>query len=121
MNKLATTLIVLLCSLSFESIAQNKDNFESLIITLQDKDSQEIIYTVQLGAFKKDPKEGHFDRVENLFSQSYNDGMTRFFTKLFKSVGDAVTYRDRMRKEGYPDAFVLGLDGGFDRILIEVD
>lgn len=121
MNKLTTTLMVLLCALSFESMAQNNDDFESLITTLQNKDSQEIIYTVQLGAFKKDTKEGHFDKVENLFSQSYNDGFTRFFTKLFKSVGDAVAYRDRIRQEGYPDAFVLGLDGGFDRILIEVD
>ncbi len=121
MNTLTTTLIVLFCFLSFESVAQNKDNFESLITTLQDKDSQEIIYTVQLGAFMKNHREGHFNNVENLFSQTYSDGMTRFFTKLFKSLPDAVVYRNKMRQDRFPDAFVLGLDGGFDRILIEVD
>ena len=115
------TLIVFFCAFSFESIAQGNANFESLIATLQDKDSREIIYTVQLGAFKKEPRIGHFDTVENLFSQTYRDGMTRYFTELFSSVSDAVAHRNNMRLVGYPDAFVLGMDGGFDRILIEVD
>ena len=121
MKTFTTTLIVFLCLFSFKSFAQNQDDFEHLITTLQDKDSREIIYTVQLGAFNKSPREGHFDIVENLFSQTYKDGMTRFFTKLFTSVDDAVSHRNNMRLVGYPDAFVLGLDGGFDRILIEMD
>ena len=121
MKTFTTTLIVFLCFFSLKSIAQNQDNFEHLITTLQDKDSREVIYTVQLGAFNKSPKEGHFDTVEHLFSHTYRDGMTRFFSKLFSSVNDAVAHRDNMRLVGYPDAFVLGLDGGFDRILIEVD
>jgi len=115
------TLIVFLSFFSFESVAQNRNNFESLIATLQDKDSKEIVYTVQLGTFSKEPRQGHFDIVENLFSHTYRDGMTRFFSKLFPSLKDAITHRDNMRRFGYPDAFVLGLDGGFDRILIEVD
>jgi len=121
MNKLITTLIVLMCFLSFESIAQTQDRFESLISILQDKNSREIIYSVQLGAFKKQHKEGHFDTVEHLFSHSYDDGLTRFFSILFKSLNDAIAYRDSIRLEGFTDAFVLGLDGGFDRVLIEVD
>jgi hypothetical protein len=121
MNKLATTLIVIICMTSFGSIAQNQDDFESLISLLQDKDSKEIIYSVQLGAFEKQHKEGHFDSVEHLFSHSYDDRLTRFFSKLFRSLNDAVAYRNSIRLKGYTDAFVLGLDGGFDRILLEVD
>ncbi len=121
MKQLVTTLIVLLCFSTSASFAQNQDNFESLITLLQDRDSQEIVYTVQLGAFRNDPLKGHFENVENLFSQSYSDGLTRFFAKLFKSLPDAVAHRDKLRQDGFPDAFVLGLDGGFDRILIEVD
>lgn len=121
MNKLATTLIVICSFMSVDAIAQGQDDFESLITILQDKSSQEIIYTVQLGAFKKQHRSGHFDKVQNLFSQSYEDNFTRFYSKLFRSVSDAVAYRDAIRSQGHPDAFVLGLDGGFDRILIEVD
>ncbi len=121
MTKIIATLIVFLYFFSFESVAQNKDNFEHLISKLQDKDSQELVYTVQLGAFNKSPKEGHFNTVENLFSHTYRDGMTRFFTKLFTSVESAIAHRNNMRLVGYPDAFVLAMDGGFDRILIEVD
>ena len=110
-----------MCFTSFGAIAQNQDNFESLISILQDKNSREIIYSVQLGAFKKQHEEGHFDNVEQLFSHSYDDGFTRFFSKLFRSLDDAVAYRNSIRLKGYADAFVLGLDGGFDRILLEVD
>ncbi len=121
MNKLTTTLIAVMCFTTFGSIAQNQDDFESLISVLQDKNSQEIIYSIQLGTFKKQHKEGYFDNVEQLFSHSYDDGLTRFFSKLFKSLNDAIAYRDSMRLEGFADAFVLGMDGGFDRILIDVD
>lgn len=121
MNKLIATLIVFLCFQSFESVAQTQDNFESLMATLQDKDSRKIIYTVQIGSFRGIPKQGHFDNVEDMFSRSYSDGLTRYFSRLFTNQNEAVEYRNRIRIERYPDAFVLGLDGGFDRILLEVD
>ena len=94
--------------------------FETYLETLQDKSSYDIYYTVQIGAFKKNHAKDHFKGVEQMFSNTYEDGFTRFFTKLFKSIEEALIYRDKMRAR-YPDAFVLGLDGGFDRILIEVD
>lgn len=117
----AIAIVVFVTLFSSKSLAQNTDNFEHLITTLQDKNSKDIIYTVQLGAFMLEHKKGHFKDVEDLFSQTYSDGMTRFFSRLFTSLTDAVTHRDNMRLKGYPDAFVLGLDGGFDRILIELD
>lgn len=115
----AIAIVVFVCCLFTKSYSQS-ENFEALITKLQDKDSYDILYTVQIGAFKDNHSDGHFSDVNNLFSNYYEDGFTRFYTRLFSSLQSAVDYRNKMR-ERYPDAFVLGLDGGFDRILIEVD
>lgn len=115
-------LIAFMLSISNLS-AQNTDRFEELMSSLKDKNSTLIIYSVQVGAFKipNNPKKGHYDGVQNLFSQKYDDRFNRFFSGLFNSIDEAVQYRDELRTRGYTDAFVLGLDGGFDRILIELD
>ena len=109
-------------SFSYAS-GQNSNNFDELMDTLKDRSSTLIIYSVQVGAFKlkKNPKKGYYDGVENLFSKRYDDNFNRFFSGLFRSLGDAISYCDELRSRGYQDAFVLGLDGGFDRILIEID
>ncbi len=115
-------LMVLMLSLSSLS-AQNPDNFNELMVTLQDETSTLIVYSVQVGAFKvpNNPKEGHFNRVVKLFSHKYDDRFNRFFSGLFKSVNEAVEHCEMLRQLGYTDAFALGLDGGFDRILIELN
>ena len=116
------SILLIVCMLSFYSVsAQNSQNFDELMTTLQDKSSTLIVYTVQVGAFQTNPSKGHFDGVTKLFSNNYDDGFTRFFSKLFNSIDEAVVYRNELRDRGYKDAFVLGLDGGFDRILIELD
>ena len=122
--KVSFSIVFLFTLLSFSfTTAQTSDNFEELMDTLKDNSSTLIIYSVQVGAFKlkKNPKKGYYDGVENLFSKRYDDSFNRFFSGLFKSIGDAITYCDELRAKGYQDAFVLGLDGGFDRILIEID
>ncbi len=122
--KFSISIIFLTAFLSFSSLnAQSSDNFQELMDTLKDKSSTLIIYSVQVGAFKlkKNPKKGYYDGVENLFSKRYDDNFNRFFSGLFKGIGDAITYCDELRARGFQDAFVLGLDGGFDRILIEID
>ena len=113
-------LIVFMLSISNLS-AQNSEGFDELMSTLQDNASTLIVYTVQVGAFQTNPRKGHFDGIKELFSNNYDDGFTRFFTGLFNSIDAAVTYRDELRARGFTDAFMLGLDGGFDRILIELD
>jgi len=122
--KFSLPIIFLTTFLSFTSLnAQSSDNFQELMDTLKDKSSTLIVYSVQVGAFKlkKNPKKGYYDGVENLFSKRYDDNFNRFFSGLYKGIGDAITYCDELRGRGYQDAFVLGLDGGFDRILIEID
>lgn len=115
-------LIAFLLSASYLN-AQTSLSYDELMSTLKDKESTLIVYTVQVGAYKipKNPKKGHYDGVENLFSRKYDDRFNRFFSGLFNSISEAVQYRDKLRQSGYSDAFVLGLDGGFDRILIELD
>ena len=122
--RVSFSILFLATLLSFSfTTAQTSDNFNELMETLKDRSSTLIIYSVQVGAFKlkKNPKKGYYDGVENLFSKRYDDNFNRFFSGLFKSIGDAITYCDELRAKGYQDAFVLGLDGGFDRILIEID
>ncbi len=122
--KVSFSILFLAFLLSFSSSnAQSSDNFNELMDTLKDKSSTLIVYSVQVGAFRnpKNPKKGYYDGVKDLFSKKYDDNFNRFFSGLFKSIGDAITYCDELRTKGYQDAFVLGLDGGFDRILIEID
>ncbi len=120
--KFSFSILLMVFTLSISNLsAQNSKGFDDLMTTLQDKNSTLIVYTVQVGAFQTNPRTGHFNGIKELFSNNYDDGFTRFFSKLFNSVDEAVTYRDELRDRGYTDAFVLGLDGGFDRILIELD
>lgn len=120
--KFLINFLVIVCMLSISNLsAQNSEGFEELMTTLKDKNSTLIVYTVQVGAFITTPRANHFNGVNELFSGSYDDGFTRFFSGLFNSVEEAVQYRDKLRNRGFKDSFVLGLDGGFDRILIELD
>jgi len=120
MKTLATAaLIALASSLPFNAQAQN--SFETLITNLQDRQSKELLYTVQIGAFKNDYQTAYYKDVTDLFSNTYDDGFTRYYSKLFKSLPEAIAYRDKIRSEGFLDAFVLGLTGGFNRTLVEVD
>lgn len=120
--KFSFSILLVAFLLSISNLnAQNSDRFDELMTTLKDKSSTLIVYSVQVGAFQINPRKGHFDNIKELFSNNYDDGMTRYFTGLFNSIDEAVKYRDELRNIGYTDAFVLGLDGGFDRILIELD
>jgi hypothetical protein len=53
-----------------------------------------------------------------LFNQRYDDGFNRFYSGVFESYEEALSHLDQMKKEGYNDAFVLGLQGE-KRFLVE--
>ena len=122
--KLSFSIFLIAFSLTtFNLSAQNSNNFDALMTTLQDNTSTLIVYSVQVGAFRvpNNPKKGHYDGVKDLFSHKYDDRLNRFFSGLFNSMDSAIHYCQELRDRGYQDAFVLGLDGGFDRILLEID
>jgi len=120
MKIVATAVLIALTTLlPFKTQAQN--SFETLITSLQDRKSKQILYTVQIGAFKSDHENADYTEIVDLFSNTYEDGYTRYYSRLFKSVSDAVIYRNEIRLTGFSDAFVLGLTGGFNRTLMEID
>ncbi len=122
--KFSFSILLMVFTLSLSNLnAQNPEGFDELMSTIKDENSTLIVYSVQVGAFRvpNNPKKGHYDGVQNLFSKKYDDRFNRFFSGLFNGINEAVQYRDELRARGYTDSFVLGLDGGFDRILIELD
>lgn len=73
--------------------------------------SDNVVYTVQIGAFKGNVKTGTYNESSGLFNQLYDDGYNRFYSGVFESSEEALSHLDQMKKEGYNDAFVLGLKG----------
>jgi hypothetical protein len=46
-----------------------------------------------------------------MFNHLYNDGFNRYYSGVFESYAEAVNYLKLMKKDGYDDAFVVGLKG----------
>lgn len=76
-----------------------------------DFSNSNVAYTVQIGAFLKNVKTGKYKESSGLFNYQYDDGYNRFYSGVFDSQEEANTHLKLMQKEGYDDAFVLGLDG----------
>lgn len=74
------------------------------------ENSNEEIYTVQIGAFGKNSNV-EFDNVENVFSHVYSDGYKRYFSSVFSTRKEADAYKMELRNKGVEGAFVVGLRG----------
>ncbi len=77
-----------------------------------------IVYTVQVGAFKKPIPENTFNDFAPVMGQKLNNGFTRYMAGLFPDKRDAIEARNEIRKMGYADAFVVVYKDG-KRISIE--
>lgn len=77
-----------------------------------------IVYTVQVGAFKKPIPENTFNDFAPVMGQKLNNGFTRYMAGLFPDKRDAMEARNEIRKMGYADAFVVVYKDG-KRISIE--
>ena len=69
------------------------------------------VYTVQLGAFKGDVQNNKFNKLTDLFNYRYDDGLNRYYAGIFESSSEARNHMKKMRKNGFEDAFVVGLKG----------
>lgn len=69
------------------------------------------VYTVQIGAFQQSVKTGTYANSSGLFNHRYDDGYNRFYSGVFESVEEANAHLEQMKKDGFEDAFVLGLKG----------
>ena len=67
------------------------------------------VYTVQIGAFLENVKTGTYGDSSGLFNHRYDDGYNRFYSGVFSSLEEALAHLEQMKKDGYKDAFVLGL------------
>ncbi len=70
--------------------------------------STQIIYTVQIGAFKQ--KELVFPFDIDVFSHLYQDGLTRCFSGVFKSKEEAIRHKEKLKKMKL-DGIVIQLQG----------
>jgi hypothetical protein len=70
-----------------------------------------VVYTVQIGAFLENVKTGTYGDSSGLFNHRYDDGYNRFYSGVFDSNEEALAHLEQMKKDGYNDAFVLGLKG----------
>ena len=83
-----------------------------------DFENDNVVYTVQIGAFLKNVKTGTYDESSNLFNYRYKDGYNRFYSGVFKTNAEAQTHLKQMINNGHSDAFILCLKGK-DRFLPE--
>lgn len=73
-------------------------------------DNREV-YTVQVGAFKGEVQNDKYKKLTDLFNYRYEDGLNRYYAGIFESSAEARIYMKKMRKNGFADAFVVGLKG----------
>lgn len=105
-------LEILLEAESLSEIVQVEDVFaDDLSGSAYDFESDQAIYTVQIGAFLQNVDTSDYKNSSVLFNHRYEDGYNRFYSGVFESLKAAQAHLDQMKKEGYDDAFVIGLTG----------
>lgn len=92
--------------------AVDKTNVSSteVIPTADDKD--QIVYRVQLGAYKSKLSSGLFKNVGDVIVLQTEDGYYRYCSGAYKTLNDAAFHRAELVLEGYADAFVTAYKGG---------
>ena len=72
---------------------------------------KELVFRVQLGAFKKKPEGEKFNKIPNLFVVEAN-GYYRYMTGSFDNFNDAAKHKVKMTVEGFKGAFVVAYKNG---------
>ncbi len=73
---------------------------------------KDLIYTVQIGVFKKQPKSSYFRGLSPVFEEKTPYGFIRYFTGSFTSVAKATAEKDKIVRLGIHDAFVTAYYNG---------
>lgn len=69
------------------------------------------VYTVQIGAFKGKVQTDKYSELKTLFNHRYDDGLNRYYSGLFDSASSARGHLEKMRAQGFKDAFIVKLKG----------
>ncbi len=76
------------------------------------KVKKDVIFRVQIGAYKVVLSNDIFKGVPNVVSFTSNDGYTRYFTGSFSSYKDAVRHQNDMLIRGFEGSFVVAFKDG---------
>ena len=93
---------------------------EDSSVLFYDFNSQEKVYSVQIGAFKGNAKTEQFNNITGVFNHVFKDGFNRYFSGVYKDYSEALDYKKVMNKQGYYDAFIVSLQGE-NRIAISAE
>ncbi len=88
-----------------------ESNEDSTKSSHYDFKSNNQVYTVQIGAFLHNAQTDKYVNLTSMFNHLYNDGFNRYYSGVFDSYVEAVNYLNLIKKDGYNDAFVVGLKG----------
>ena len=86
----------------------SKDSFLS---SQYNFNSNNQVYTVQIGAFQGNVQTDKYIKLSSLYNHIYDDGFNRYYSGIFESRLEALNYMKLLKKNGYNDAFVVGLNG----------
>lgn len=78
----------------------------------------QVIYRVQLGAYKRKVSQAVFGSNKNLVSITGNDGVTRYLSGNYSDYADAAKHKIEMVTKGFGGAFVVAFKGG-KRVTLE--
>jgi len=96
---------------SIEAIQVPISNNDTFLNSSYNFNSNNLVYTVQIGAFKGNAQTDKFFKLSSLYNHLYNDGFNRYFSGVFESRLEALNYMKLLKKDGYTDAYVVGLKG----------
>jgi cell division protein FtsN len=95
---------------------RNVNNVEiaeaSLDLELMNADPNQIIFRVQIGAYRYRLSKNVFNEVNNLLVIDGNDGLTRYVAGSFTDIREAAEYKVELLLKGYEGAFVTAYRGG---------
>jgi hypothetical protein len=90
----------------------SKTNVSSTEVTPTVDDKDQIVYRVQLGAYKSKLPQNVFKNVGDIIILQTEDGYYRYCSGAYKTLNDAAFHRAELVLEGYGDAFVTAYKGG---------
>lgn len=80
--------------------------------------SKDVIYRVQIGAFKNPISKNVFEGVNDLIELQGDDGLTRYLTGSYRNIQDAANRKIDVLLEGFEGSFIVAYRNG-QRISLE--
>jgi hypothetical protein len=74
--------------------------------------SNDVIYRVQIGAFRYELSENIFSDVSDVMMIKGDDGIRRYMSGSFSEIGEAAKYKTEMLMDGFDGAFIIAYSGG---------